>query len=130
MEDEKYKDYIICYLDADWRHYTYNRHISQKVDFQFFLSLLDNWYYVFRRRATLHGFDIEKSKQMYAMIYALKQSFTVFTGTLGVEITKKFTGVGASSLEIDPIIGNSDFYQSNKLRPRLVTLADQCFQQW
>ncbi len=130
LDNPDYDEYTICFLDADWRHYTYNKYSSQRVDLNYFSLLLDQWYYVFRRRSMLEGFDVQENKKIAALLYSFKQSFTVFLGTLGIEVTKKFTGVDARYLELDPIIWNDDYFNTNKLRGKILSLSDSCRSSW
>lgn len=126
LDDQRYQNHRIFFLDSDWRHYSYNGYHSQTLNLDYVVDLIDAAHYRYARLMEL-GHD-HSDQGIIDSLHRLKQCFLVFLGSLGIEITKHFIGKPNKKLELWPILHDSSFFQTQQLRPKLAKLFHKTIQ--
>ncbi|GHW02726.1 hypothetical protein AGMMS50249_5120 [candidate division SR1 bacterium] len=108
-EAHAYTDYDIVFFDLEWRYKNYNNYLSRSCDLYYIQNFLDMMLYKYnfgkeQKDNTLQDFDT---------------FWTMFMGIIWEECKKLFLGRADDDLTVNPINGNLDFYQTNKLLPKL-----------
>ncbi|MDR2189887.1 MAG: hypothetical protein LBP53_01535 [Candidatus Peribacteria bacterium] len=104
-----YADFSIAFFDVEWRYKNYNAYLSRTCDLYYIQNFIDILVYKYT------SFE-EKEHQT---LQAFDTFFTMFLGILWTETKKLFIGRAEESLQINPLVNNLDFYQTNLLLPKL-----------
>jgi hypothetical protein len=113
-EEQLYEDFDIVFFDVEWRYKNYNTYLSRKCDLYYTQNFIDMLLYKYKDTSLM-----KEGKGSHDMLQEFDTFFTTFLGILRTETKKLFIGRAEEQLQINPIINNPDFRQTNLLLPKL-----------
>ncbi len=124
---DDYKDYTLCFFDADWRHKTYNDYKAEAYNPFYYLDFVEKLDYVFDLCVQIWSEDYLAKKNALQWFYAFMQ---VMLWVLSIEVKRFFTGTPRTVMQLDPILDNSAFRYSSVLYIKYLALYESlmpCF---
>jgi hypothetical protein len=128
-EEQTYADFDIVFFDVERRYKNYNAYLSRTCDLYYTQNFIDMLLYKYPSldtelniptKSPLPPFPTEhNTKGGYHTLQDFDTFFTMFLGILRTETKKLFIGRTEEQLQINPIIDNMDFHQTNLLLPKL-----------
>lgn len=119
LDDEQsaYHNYDICFFDVEYRYKSYNMYLSRPCDVYYTLNFLDMLLYTYR---------LDSSNETIIQTLEQFHSFwETFMGVLFIETKKLFIRVQDNYIQINPIVGNGDFYQTNALLSQFLAYREK-----
>lgn len=116
---EDYKDYTLCFFDADWWHKTYNDYKAEAYNPLYYLDFVEKLDYVFDLCVQVWSEDYQAKKNALQWFYGFMQ---VMLWVLSIEMKRLFTGTPRIVMQLDPILDHSSFRYSSVLYTKYITL--------
>ncbi len=104
-----YADYTICFFDVEYRYKSYNFYLSRPCDLYYTLNFLDMLLYKYTTLAS----------PSLPWLESFRSFFETFMGVLFIETKQLFTHTQDIFIQINPLIGNTAFHQTNQLLSQL-----------
>ncbi len=114
-QSETYKDFQIVFFDVEWRYRNYNQYLSRTCDLYYIQNFVD---------MLLYKYELLRENNMItdtwlSTLQEFDTFFTMFIWILWTETKKIFTNRPDDEIQINPIVSNPDFYQTNLILPKL-----------
>jgi hypothetical protein len=119
-EEQLYEDFDIVFFDVEWRYKNYNAYLSRTCDLYYTQNFIDMLLYKYTPHAEMEQ-QKGVTKEGYETLQEFDTFFAMFLGIVRMETKKLFIGRAEDQLQINPIIDNLDFHQTNLLLPKLKT---------
>ena len=113
-EIDTYKDFQIVFFDVEWWYRNYNQYLSRTCDLYYIQNFVDMLLYKYELLEDMWLID----KNSLNILKEFDTFFTMFIWILWTETKKLFTDRPDDEIQINPIVTNVDFYQTNLLMPR------------
>ncbi|MDR0650671.1 MAG: hypothetical protein LBG59_04680 [Candidatus Peribacteria bacterium] len=116
-EGQTYADFDIVFFDVEWRYKNYNAYLSRRCDLYYTQNFIDMLLYKY---TSLHERESTDKKSTHNdILKEFDTFFAMFLGIVWMETKNLFIGRPEDILQINPIINNLDFHQTNLLLPKL-----------
>ena len=110
-----YKDFQIVFFDVERWYRNYNQYLSRTCDLYYIQNFVDMLLYKYELLTESNLITEDKLKTLQEF----DTFFTMFIGILWTETKKIFTNRPDDEIQINPIVTNPDFYQTNLILPKL-----------
>jgi DNA polymerase III epsilon subunit-like protein len=117
----EYKDYTLCFFDADWWHKTYNDYKAEAYNPLYYLDFVEKLDYVFDLCVQIWSEDYQEKKNALQGFYGFMQ---VMLWVLSIEVKRLFTWTPRTVMQLDPILDHSAFRYSSVLYAKYLTLYE------